>query len=268
MNFIQSFSNEFLDNFFKIVTMLGSGYFFLFVVTLILWCINKDLGYRLGFLFITTGAINNVLKETFKVPRPIGHEGIRSSIIPNPGGYSFPSGHAQTTSSFWTRIMLELRRKWIYVVGISIIFLVGLSRIYLGVHWPSDVLAGTVIGIAWVFIANWLFYTFIEGSSSLALLILVWVGMLFVPTVEYLKISGALTGFIIGYWIESKYINYNIKGSLGKQVIKFIIGLIGLLIIKVLVSKSFLGYFLMSIWVTALAPYLFKVIIKSEEALL
>lgn len=99
------------------------------------------------------GALNLVLKDAFQRPRPALFEW-RTSYA---GHSSFPSGHAMTAMVlYWTLAYLIARleagtllRRTTWAVAAVVVLLVGLSRVYLGVHYPSDVLAGFVIGFAW-----------------------------------------------------------------------------------------------------------------------
>lgn len=96
----------------------------------------------LGAFFLET-----VLKEIFRRPRP-PHAPPAEAY-----GYSFPSGHATVAAALflvlawlWYR---RTRRRWPGPAGLLLTLLIGTSRIYLGAHYPSDVLAGFVLGIAW-----------------------------------------------------------------------------------------------------------------------
>ena len=124
LKYIQSFSNPILDSFFEIVTMLGEDLFFIFVIAIFYWCFNKNLGYKLAFIYLTSGTINTMIKEIIKFPRPIGYEGIRSIRVETAGGYSFPSGHTQQTTSLFTTLMIVFKKKWRYFVGIISMLLV------------------------------------------------------------------------------------------------------------------------------------------------
>lgn len=82
IEFIQSFSSPFLDSFFQLVTMVGEEYFFILLFAVVFWCINKEFGYRLGFACLSFGLVSIGIKETLRVPRPVGIEGIRSLRFP------------------------------------------------------------------------------------------------------------------------------------------------------------------------------------------
>ncbi|HHV62157.1 MAG TPA: hypothetical protein GXX51_05910 [Firmicutes bacterium] len=120
--------------------MIGEDNFFIIVFTITFWCLNKNFGYRLGFTYLSSAIVNVALKETFRIPRPIGRPGIRSLRLETAGDYSFPSGHAQATATLWTSIMIKVRKRWLY----------------LGVHTLADVTGGMIVGVCWVLICRYL----------------------------------------------------------------------------------------------------------------
>ena len=134
--FIQSFSNPFLDRFFQMITMLGEDLFFIIVVGIVFWTVSKRFAYQMAFVYLGSGLLNWLIKEIFKVPRIIGQEGVRSLRVETAGGYSFPSGHTQTSASFWTLLMTRYRKIWFYILAVIIMILIGVSRLYLGVSPP------------------------------------------------------------------------------------------------------------------------------------
>ena len=137
--------------------MTGEETFYILVASIIFWCVNKKFGYKLGFALLTSTIVNNALKDIVNSPRPIGISGIRSLRIETATGQSFPSGHTQGSTTFWVSCIIQIKKKWIYIVGILVIILVGFSRMYLGVHYPIDVIGGIVIGIIWIFLSNYIF---------------------------------------------------------------------------------------------------------------
>lgn len=273
IKFIQSFHNPFFDQLFQLITMLGEDYFFMAAVALIFWCINKRFGYRLGFAYLSNGLLNTTIKQIFKIPRPFERDNtLRALRLETAGGYSFPSGHMQCTASFWTSMMLEIKSKWMYLTGILLIILVGISRMYLGVHTPQDVIAGAAIGALWVFISNKMFdYAERTGKKIIFLVVIIpaIIGMLAFKNNDYYKIAGTVISFYIGYLIETKYIDFQVKTVLWKQIIKYFLGIAVLLGIKVLLKpllpevmiSDFIRYFLMGAWVTIVAPVIFKYVL-------
>ncbi|HHU50956.1 MAG TPA: phosphatase PAP2 family protein [Firmicutes bacterium] len=277
IKFIQSFSTPLLDGLFQLITMLGEAPFFLLSLAVFLWCVDQEFGYKLGLAILTSSVLNAGIKEVFQVPRPIGLPGIRSLRLETAGGYSFPSGHTQSATVFWVSVMLKSGKKWVWVLGSVLILSVAVSRLYLGVHFPVDVIGGVGIGAVWVLISNGLFdYTLCTGKKEAFLLIFIpmYLGLYFVADVFYYKITGAATGLILGYLIERRYIQYQVQAGFGRQVCKIVLGLAGLVLVTILLKQALpetafcdlLRYFLMGFWMTVLAPLLFKILFKSEKA--
>jgi undecaprenyl-diphosphatase len=95
---------------------------------------------------LTADLLLQILKYTFHRARPEPFFG-----LPEPGNYSFPSGHALLSTVFYlTLAILMTRRPSIRIAAAALALLIGLSRIYLGVHYPTDVLAGFAAGTFWV----------------------------------------------------------------------------------------------------------------------
>ena len=152
-NFFVIHRNVALNTFFKCITNLGSG-FCLIGLTIILMILLKEKKYKilipLNLIIITI--INILLKNFFVRPRPNELRLIEET------GYSFPSGHAMVSTAFYGLLIYityknvknKLLRNIICVVLALIIVLINLSRIYLGVHYASDVIAGTCFSISYL----------------------------------------------------------------------------------------------------------------------
>lgn len=276
LKYIQSISNPMLDCFFVILTMLGEDIFFIIIIGTIYWCFNKTLGYKLAFVYLTNRAINTIIKEVVKFPRPIGYEGIKSNRVETAGGYSFPSGHTQQSTSLYTTLMKEFKKKWLYFIGVLGVFLVGFSRMYLGVHWPIDVIGGLTIGILWTIVVIKIFDWSKDKANPIFLGVLVIpmiICLLFFQTATYYKAVGALIALWIGYIIEDKYINYVSKAIWWKQIMKLVIGFLGLILIKVYFKKllpltiysDFLRYALMGFWMTVISPIIYRALYIEEN---
>jgi len=273
IRYVQSFSSPFLDWFFQLVTIIGEDTFFIMMVTLVYWCLDKEFGYKLGFAYMTSGLFNTALKEIFRVPRPIGQPGIRSLRIETAGGYSFPSGHSQMSSTIWLSLMIRIRRRWIYFLGIAMMLLIGLSRVYLGVHTPMDVVGGIAAALVWIFISNWIFDMAHKTRQPALLLVFVVPAlacMSLFQTATYYKAAGTTLGLWLGYLTETRYINFQVKSSLWGHAVKMVLGLAGLLAIKTFVKlllpevplSDFARYLMLGLWMTVAAPLLFERVLK------
>ncbi len=144
---LQRLSHPWLDAFFLAVTSLGSREFYLTLIPLVYWCVDRRVGIRLGLAFLVSIYLNFVLKDLLRLPRPSG-PGLRVLSPERDLGYGFPSGHAQGNATVWGYLAAAYRRRWLTVLAVALVALVSLSRLYLGVHYPADVLGGAALGLA------------------------------------------------------------------------------------------------------------------------
>jgi membrane-associated phospholipid phosphatase len=270
LEWIQALRNPVLDHIFVWITVLGEEYFAIGVLCLILWCINKKLGYTIGFAYLTSWILNFSVKEIFHVQRPFV---LDQNIVPirpeTATGWSFPSGHTQSITSLGTAVALAFRKRWLVITGAVLAVLLAASRMYLGVHTLLDVSVGLVLGIGWVFAATWLFEAAGRcNRKSLLLLMLVptIIGMVLIQTSDYYKIAGTFTSFLIGYLLDDRYIKYDVKGRPVQKLIKYLMGMAVLIVIKTIgkmllgetLAADFTRYLLMGFWITVAAPLAFR----------
>ena len=152
-NFISKFIHDDNTKVIKIITNLGHGIPLVLITLLIMFLVkNKRFGILVGTNLVTVVIINNILKLIVRRDRP--------TIFPiiDEIGYSFPSGHSMVSMAFYGFIIYLIYKnvknrkiKWLLIPLISfLIIIIGISRIYLGVHYVSDVLAGFLIAIAYL----------------------------------------------------------------------------------------------------------------------
>lgn len=269
IQFIQSFSNPFLDIFFIIITNFGSAIFYLIMIPIFYWSIDKKIGITLVISLMFSMYLNVTLKNITAIPRPIGSPGIRSLFVSSAGGFSFPSGHAQGTATFWGVVMQHYKSRQIYFIGIIMIFLVSLSRLYLGLHWPSDVAAGIILGLlmSWIFTVVPKKLKPLPMLYSIILMIAIAFGLAFLfPYKDNFIYMGLSAGSFVGYKFEDYLIGFKpqSKNKL-KTLEKYVIGLGGFLLIytvlKLIMPQhgffSLLKYFVVGIWLTFGAPAIF-----------
>ena len=127
-------------------SFLGQPEFYLLVVAILYWCWDPRLGLRLGLLLGISGGLNEALKVAFHLPRPYWVSPEVRALGSHPS-FGLPSGHAQGAATFWGLVAADARRKWLSLFAIALIFLIGASRVVLGVHFPMDVIAGWAVGI-------------------------------------------------------------------------------------------------------------------------
>ncbi|MBO5898030.1 MAG: phosphatase PAP2 family protein [Clostridia bacterium] len=147
---LESIRTPVMDAVMATVTHLGEETFFLVIALLVFWCVNKKQGYTLllvGFLGII---VNQLLKLTFRIPRPWVRDPnftVVESAVEEATGYSFPSGHTQNTVDTFGCVARGTRRLWLRIVCAVIIVAVTFSRMYLGVHTPLDVGVSLALGV-------------------------------------------------------------------------------------------------------------------------
>lgn len=152
-NFLVNNRNEVLNNFFKIITQFGSA-IVLIIITILCVIFIRDKKYKIlvPANLVTIAIINIVLKNFFLRPRPDELRLIEET------GYSFPSGHAMASTAFYglliyivhEKIENKILRNTICIMLGLLILLISISRIYVGVHYTSDVIAGTCFSIAYL----------------------------------------------------------------------------------------------------------------------
>ncbi len=130
---------------FNAITLLGSEDFFILVMPVLYWCVDAALGLRVGIILMLSGHLNGVFKLLFHSPRPYW---VSADVLAGSTETSFgmPSGHAMNTLSIWGLTARLLSKPWFTALSVAVIILVGFSRIVLGVHFISDVIAGWLLG--------------------------------------------------------------------------------------------------------------------------
>jgi membrane-associated phospholipid phosphatase len=143
----------------SVLTFVGGEEFAFLLCSIIFWCFSKQVGFRLVYILGSSWFVNFYLKINLAVSRPVGVEGVNTLFESSANGVShypydsFPSGHAQGSSSVWGYLAYAVQRPVFWVSACLLILAVSISRLYAGLHWPTDVLSGMAIGISVVFIA-------------------------------------------------------------------------------------------------------------------
>lgn len=157
LHFLYDYRNPILNSFMIFITDFGADIMLALWVILIISLIYKKYfreGVLLGFVLSMTAFINFMLKLLIQRPRPQFHP----LIIEN--GFSFPSGHAMDSFVFYMTLVYLLyhltKKKLLTIIaGILasvLVLTIGISRVYLGVHYPTDIIAGYTAGLCWMLI--------------------------------------------------------------------------------------------------------------------
>lgn len=142
--------SSFFDSLFLVLTNLGSEMAAIAIPFILYWCVSKRKAYYVISNVLLGTALNQALKFFCRVPRPFVQDPefrIVEAAREGAGGYSFPSGHTHTVTAIFGALTVVLEKAWARVLCIVAIVLVGFSRMYLGVHYPTDVLGGLGCGL-------------------------------------------------------------------------------------------------------------------------
>lgn len=283
---LEGIRTPFMDKLMQFITYFGQEIIIIAVICAFYWCADKRFAYLLGFTYFTAGLCVQVLKITFRIPRPWvldpEFHAVESSV-PGATGYSFPSGHTQGAVCLFFPLSLKARHIWQKLLCILAFLLIGFSRMYLGCHTPKDVLTSLVISVL-VTCILWRFKTFLTENNSHLTLTACILAALSVSAAVYslylngngtietkyavdcCKAAGAGLGFALGWYAERKYLNFDSSSdSIIRRIIKLIIGLVLTFLIKE--CLSFLGssvlaktteYFILVLWVLVIYPFLYS----------
>jgi len=304
---IQTGANPPLTVCMKIITQLGSVTVYIILLSLIYWCVDEKRSLHLGIMVFISIWLNITLKFLLDQPRPFfqGYDPSVGIIDEKMGG--FPSGHAQNSLVMFFIIASWGKQKRFYAgsglaeaaaIGAAafLCLLIGFSRIYLGVHFPTDVLGGWIIGgilLAVYFFAGKRIETLLAAHnprvSLIACATLAFVIILYRPSAELLIPGAMILGLGTGYYLCRQYTGFTASGGLGKAAagaykylnlaVRSLLGMTVAILLFVLTQKvmvnfdssgnypliMFLRFVLLALWISAGAPWLFRFLRLAEN---
>lgn len=253
----------------RLVSLLGQEEFFIILMPVVYWCVDASTGLRVGIMLLFTNFANTFFKLMLHGPRPYWID-TRVHAYGTETSFGVPSGHSQTAASVWGLLAVSLKKRWAVTAAILLIFLIGLSRLYLGVHFLTDVLTGWLIGgllllvfvavepaiSAWVSRRSLAQQIGLAALSSVGLILIsmmslaIWPGYLLPAswvsnasaaapgvTLNPLDINGLFTvggtwfGFLAGAaWLWKTHGKFNASGTPRQYFLRYLIGLAGVLL--------------------------------------
>ena len=253
------------------ISFVGNPVVLFFFIAAILWCHDKSLGLRLAAVCSLSFSLNAVLELFFHSPRPYWVDNDVKAFGAETS-FGMPSCHAQTSATFFGYIAAWMRKRAVWIACIAAILLIGISRMYLGVHFLGDILTGWAAAIVIIALAlrygdvtaAWFFRQKVPAQIlaafvvSLAIvaasqLVIAGLGAWQVPAAwpalalakthtaidpvsmgDTLLAAGLLFGIVAGAAVSAAYIPFSAEGSRKQKITRAALGVLILLLILVI----------------------------------
>ena len=251
--FLEDLRTPLLDSIVSALTHLGGETVFLVAALVVFWCVDKRQGYYLMSVGFMGTLVNQFLKITCRIPRPWVRDPnftIVEAAREEATGYSFPSGHSTSSVGTFGVLATEGKRLWLRLIAVALCFLIPLTRLYLGVHTPADVLVGGAISLFFIIVLRPVVYREDGKHMPTLLAVMLVLSAAFVAYMELfpfpadvdaanlasaLKNSytllGALAGMLVVYKADKK-LNFTTEAPFSAQVLKVLLGLVLVLAVK------------------------------------
>jgi membrane-associated phospholipid phosphatase len=263
----------------RLFSYLAEEYFILLVIPVIYWSVNAEWGLRMGVYLMISGGVNALTKLLLHGPRPFWIDSTMKAYLYE-SSFGIPSNHSQTAVVIFGTLAAWIHKAWAWVVAVILMLLVGISRMFLGVHFLSDVVAGWIIGalllwllfryekrfLAWFLSKGAGLQVLIAFLVSLAMILLaVLINLVFrgwqLPPLWQENVTQAfpeeilnpiLYSSVVTYaavlfglacgaiWVHQRG-GYSAAGVFWKRLVRILIGLVGALVIYAVLDYIFPG---------------------------
>lgn len=250
---LEELRRPWMDAIVAALTHLGGETVFLVAALTVFWCLDKRQGYYLLSVGFMGTLVNQFLKITCRIPRPWvrdPHFTIVESARADATGYSFPSGHSTSSVGTFGVLATEGRKLWVRLLAAAMCLLIPLTRLYLGVHTPADVLVGSAISLFFIIVLRPMIYRRDGRDMPKLLTVMLVLSAAFVLYMELFPfpadvdpdnllsarknsytLIGALAGMIAVYHADKKQ-NFSTEGVWYVQLMKLALGLALALAVK------------------------------------
>ncbi|MCK9471246.1 MAG: phosphatase PAP2 family protein [Bacilli bacterium] len=285
LNKIRENISSFFDSLFKFITNFGGQEILILTILVVYFVFSKKQGQRIAFSIFTSLLVNNSLKVVVDRIRPFNHPNatypVEEAVREHASGMSFPSGHAQNAAVTYSSIAFSYKKNYLWIISSILILLVGLSRVILGVHYPTDVIIGIILGVVLAYFGLKLHEKYENDFKNQIRLYLI-VAIIFLPFLfiylnklktNYFEYKDLFTiysfyiGYILAVLLEKKYLDFDESVHLKFRIIRAIIAIIivlGLLIgLKAVFPKDniifdMIRYFMLSFVAIGVYPIILK----------
>ena len=203
----------------SLFSAFGEALLLILILGFVYWDYDKKLGRTMALSIFMGLVWNTMLKNIFLRRRPyFDHDDIHILRVPDPEadiddiaaqGYSFPSGHSTNAVTVYGSLGLYLHKRYLTAAAIVIPFLIGFSRIVVGAHYPTDVLAGWLLGLLSVLLVHLLEKRVPNLLLSYGILLITAIpGFFYCKTTDYFNSIGLLIGFMGGTLLEDHCVHF------------------------------------------------------------
>ena len=228
--------SDFGTNIVSLITMFGEELIMIAVLGFLYWCYDKKFGKFVGTNILLGLVVNPMLKNIAFRRRPyFDHPEIKNLKTVDASadmydisaqGYSFPSGHSTNSTIMYSSLfMYKKKSKVLLTIAVLIPFLVGLSRVFLGVHYVTDVLCGWLLGALLMFLTSYL-QTHVKNENLFFFLVALCClpGFFYCRTNDYFTGYGMMIGYFLAVPFEKKYVNFKETRSIIGSVLRVLGG--------------------------------------------
>ncbi len=255
MEWLQANLSEPFLNVLSQLSMFGEETVLILLLGFLYWSYNKRLGKTVGIGALFACACCSMVKNIVLRRRPyFDHENVKILRAPEPEadlydiaaqGYSFPSIHSSNAASIYGSLAVNGKKKWLTVLAFVLPVLVGFSRVVVGAHYPTDVLAGWAFGTAAALLipilqrkikSTAVFYGILLAASL--------PGVFFCKSADYFSILGLMIGFMGGTLLEEKRVRFENTAKPLWMILRLAGGLLSYFVLNTLLKLPFSSEFL------------------------
>ncbi|MCK9233258.1 MAG: phosphatase PAP2 family protein [Syntrophales bacterium] len=268
-------------------SFLGTEQFLLLLMPALYWCVEAGIGLRVGVILLLNAGVNDGLKLAFHGPRPYWYSP-EVMAYARETSFGLPSGHAQMAFAVWGMLAAIVNRGWGWAIALLVVLLIGISRLYLGVHFLHDVVVGWLIGagLLWLVLRTWqpvaTRLKSLSGGQQFLASFLASLGLFLFSLIPFLWLNvtgwqplpawvehardamslnasltaaGTLFGLLAGMaWLNRRG-GFDTSGALWQRILRYLLGLAGILVL-------YLGLKVVFGWIAphmeAALPYLLR----------